>query len=317
MDRYIRAPEGAPCRKHPRSGPVAWGRGRPPAAAGRRSSGIVWSRMLTCPKCGYVHPPAPECPRCGIVYAKWVERAAPDLVAVDVPPMDSAPRDWLASHREPAAADAATDDDSGSAATGRLLRHFLGVRDRVPVHHFWGHAAVWVVALLWGLWFVFLPMTTNRIGSSFMHRVNLVFHEAGHILFMPFGDFMTVLGGSLMQLLIPGVVAAAFLVRNRDPFGASVGVWWLGQSAKDLAPYINDARRQGLPLLGGVTGRDVPGYHDWHNLLMRTGLLAWDGTIARVVDIFGTALLLFAIAWGGLVLWREWQRRDTDAWIAP
>ena len=79
----------------------------------------------------------------------------------------------------------------------------------------------------------------GEIAGSFIHSVNLVFHEAGHVLFRPFGDFMTVLGGSLLQLLVPLVVAAALLLKNRDPFGASIGVWWLGQSFKDLAPYID------------------------------------------------------------------------------
>jgi hypothetical protein len=31
--------------------------------------------------------------------------------------------------------------------------------------------------------------------------INLPFHEAGHILFSPFGDFLMTLGGSLTQVL--------------------------------------------------------------------------------------------------------------------
>ena len=34
--------------------------------------------------------------------------------------------------------------------------------------------------------------------SSVLHGVNLVFHKAGHVLFLPVGAFLTALGGSLM-----------------------------------------------------------------------------------------------------------------------
>ena len=45
--------------------------------------------------------------------------------------------------------------------------------------------------------------------NSFLHLINLLFHEAGHIIFSPFGQFMTMLGGSLMQVLVPIVCAGA------------------------------------------------------------------------------------------------------------
>ena len=38
-----------------------------------------------------------------------------------------------------------------------------------------------------------------------MHLINLVFHEAGHILFAPFGSFMMSLGGSLLQVIVAAV----------------------------------------------------------------------------------------------------------------
>lgn len=275
--------------------------------------------MEPCPKCGFNQLPASECRRCGLVFEKWRERSARwmDLESgagppiEDLPPRDSIPLDWPVGSASQAWIDPVCDEAGGSifASVGR---RFTYVPERVPTLRLAGHAIVWVVAVLWGGWFILLPMSSNRIGSSFMHRVNLVFHEAGHILFMPFGDFMTVLGGSAMQLLIPLVVVIAFLMQNRDPFGASVGLWWLGQSAKDLAPYINDARLQVLPLLGGVTGRDVPGYHDWNNLLGRTGMLEWDTTIARGVDVAGTILLIAAVTWGGFILWQEYRRHDPD-----
>jgi hypothetical protein len=67
-------------------------------------------------------------------------------------------------------------------------------------------------------------MDPAGIVSSLMHNVDLVFHEAGHVVFRPFGRFMTILGGSLAQLLMPLIVMVAFVTTNRDNFGASIGL---------------------------------------------------------------------------------------------
>ena len=56
--------------------------------------------------------------------------------------------------------------------------------------------------------------------SSFIHSVNLVFHEAGHVLFAVFGNqTLTILGGSLNQLLIPLIVLITFIYK-RDTAGS-------------------------------------------------------------------------------------------------
>ena len=94
-------------------------------------------------------------------------------------------------------------------------------------------------------------MREDVIGASFLHLINLPFHEAGHILFSPFGEFMTTLGGSLAQVLVPIVCAGAFLTTSWNPFGAAVMGWWAGENLLDVAIYINDARALQLTLIGG------------------------------------------------------------------
>ena len=88
---------------------------------------------------------------------------------------------------------------------------------------------------------------------------------------------MTVLGGSLTQLLVPLVCAGAFLWQTRDAFGAAIAVWWAGQNLIDLAPYINDARDLQLVLLGGRTGAEVEG-HDREYLLNALRVLRGQST---------------------------------------
>jgi hypothetical protein len=135
--------------------------------------------------------------------------------------------------------------------------------------------------------------------------VNLPFHEAGHILLGFDGAFLQAIGGTLMQLLVPLVILVAFLVKNRDQFAASIMLWWLGQNFLDIAPYIADARAGAMPLLGGVTGQEAPGYHDWTNILGALGWLKSDQVIARLSFNFGCLLMLLAFPWGGAVLWAQ------------
>jgi hypothetical protein len=254
----------------------------------------------TCPKCGHRRAeedptPADRCPGCGVLFAKWLRgqlrSASPDPASPRVSTRDAESR------------------------TARVIATLTHVEPRVNAVEFWGRAAVLFGLSVWGVYFIFTDWAAESgpfrtIGNSFMHRVNLVFHEAGHVLFIPFGDFMSVLGGSLGQLIMPAVVMLTFLLRYHNVFGAVVGLWWLAQSLMDLAPYIGDARRGELMLLGGVTGMDAPGYHDWSNLLARTGLLASDRAYASVVDTAGELLMWIALAWGVAILYRQYRNID-------
>ena len=262
---------------------------------------------MICPKCDYERQPADrapvdECPRCGVVYAKWRVRAEP-LAAVP------APRDNYADWPEPVEPEAPR-----PGVVRRLVGALVAVKPTVGPLEFYGHALLYAILFVWGWRFVLADYRTDELAGSFMHNVDLVFHEAGHVLFRPFGDFMMVLGGSLGQLLIPLVVVLAFLIKNREPFGAAVGLWWLGQNFIDLAPYIYDASRLVLPLLGGGTGVDRPGFHDWHNILSRLDLLWADWLVAKWADRIGVVLILTFMVWAGVVLLREYRNLDHDSY---
>ena len=158
-----------------------------------------------------------------------------------------------------------------------------------------------------------MPLESDDLTGSFMHLINLPFHEAGHLLFSPFGRFMQVLGGTLGQLLIPLICTGALLLQNRDAFGASIGLWWVGQNFVDMAPYINDARALDLVLLGGVTGKDVEDYHDWENILGTLGWLHHDHRIALTSYNLGRGLMLLAFIWAAYVLYLQFRHRKTEA----
>jgi hypothetical protein len=248
---------------------------------------------MICPKCALEQPDGSlECPRCGIVFARYLAFQEAALQEAD------------GQLYRPAAASlagAAVVEEPGLDWQALLLEED---REPDPVR-FWGRTALYAFLFVWGWRFILSSVASNYVGESFLHLVNLPFHEAGHVIFGFFGDFIRALGGTLGQLLIPAICLGTFLLKTRDPFGASVALWWLAESFMDIGPYIADARSGELLLLGGVTGRDVPGYHDWENVLGDLNLLQYDHALGALAYGFGRLLMLAAFAWGGFLLVRQ------------
>ncbi len=173
-----------------------------------------------------------------------------------------------------------------------------------------GRGAVFLLLVRWGWELCLSPLEANYTGESVLHLINLPFHEAGHLIFMPFGQFMMFLGGSLGQILMPVICLGTFLVKTRDPFGASVCLWWVAENFMDIAPYINDARTMDLILLGGVTGKETDG-HDWNNILSMLGWLEYDHRLAYLAHNLGIVLMFASLIWGSWLLLRHYRRLST------
>ena len=174
-----------------------------------------------------------------------------------------------------------------------------------------GRALILLGMIAWGIKLIFAGIASNASGESPLHLVNLPFHEAGHVIFRPLGQFLTSLGGTLGQLLVPLLCMATLLLKTRDPFGAAVCFWWFGENFLDIAPYMNDARAGQLPLLGGNFGHSSPyGFHDWEYLLTETGLLRYDHVLAGFSHTVGSLMMMLAVAWAGYLLYRQFQHRQ-------
>ena len=240
-----------------------------------------------CPKCRAQRlDQAEECVKCGIVFAKY----RPDVATARFSSSQSSRKksEWLMTVKQWLI-------ESDTAADSMT---------------FYGRAAVFAVMIWWGWKFITTPLETSYTGESFLHLINLPFHEAGHVIFIPFGRFMTILWGSLGQVLMPMICLGTFIVKTRDPFGASAALWWTAESLMDIAPYINDARAMDLLLLGGVTGKETDG-HDWNNILTMLDLLEWDHRLAHLTHNVGILLMLGSFLWGGAVLMHHYRRLST------
>ena len=243
---------------------------------------------MKCPKCGFAQTDQNvECLKCGVIFYKYLkfQENKPTLTSVETQPA------------------------ANPGEIPEFIKNlFFYVKPEANPLIFGGRVLVFIVIFIWGLKFILSPFERHYVMDSFWHLVNLPFHEAGHIFFRPFGRFMTSLGGSLGQLLMPLICLAVFLLKSRDTFAAAFALWWLGESFMDLAPYINDARSLTLPLLGGNTGRTSPyGFHDWEFILHKSGLSNSDHTLAQIADKLGTILMICALVWGGYLLYKQYR----------
>ena len=252
---------------------------------------------MKCPKCNFEQPDSrTECLKCNIVFEKYLStrNRASDKSLV-------APSVYLTK-----------EGNLHSSKIKAHLKNLFHINSEISIYSLIGRVIVLSVIIAWGLKFIFSPIEGNYSGTSFMHLVNLPFHEAGHILFRIFGQFMMTLGGSLTQCLVPLICLLTFLVKTKDPFAASVSLWWLGENLIDLAPYINDARALKLILLGGVTGQDVEDYHDWEFILRKINLLEYDHMMAQTAHMVGSIVMIIAFVWGGSVLLAQYRNRHPD-----
>lgn len=235
-----------------------------------------------CPKCNYKPPaslPISEpCPACGIYIFKW--RKSP-LVSVQ-----------LNEH-----------DESFPMEKDSFLASLFQPLENMDLTIFYGRCLALLFFVWWSWYLIGYDYRDGEIAGSFMHYILLPIHEAGHVLCMPFGEFLTILGGSLFQLVLPFGICLAFVLVNRDNFGAAIGLWWTSVSLVDLSPYIYDALHPRLLLLGGGTGEDGP--HDWIYLLNKIGQLHNAHQWGTFVHVLGSILIFAALIWASALLWRQ------------
>ena len=169
--------------------------------------------------------------------------------------------------------------------------------------------------VFYGAKLALMDIPSWEMASSLIHLPMVPIHEFGHVLFRPLGEFMTLLGGSLFQVLLPLIFGGIFVVKNRDPFAASVMLWWAAVAVMDVAPYVYDAFQPVHVLLTGRTGDN--GAHDFIDVLGDLGLLHKAQPIGRGVHAFGFLMMVAALAWGGWIVWQQYRRSTPSTSSEP
>ena len=110
------------------------------------------------------------------------------------------------------------------------------------------------------------------------------------------------LGGTIMQLLVPGVLLYYFAYQTKAYFSAAVMLWWLGESLTNVSIYMSDANARLLPLIGGD--------HDWFMLFNRWGLLPHAEFIGDLFWHLGIMVMLTGLMWALMSSYRRQITRD-------
>lgn len=150
------------------------------------------------------------------------------------------------------------------------------------------YLAIWAVSAVY-----FVGIIISNTEWSFLDNVNLPIHEAGHAIFMVFGnDFITIAGGTIMELLVP-LVFVIYFYATCQKFSASLVMLWLGEAMISVSVYMGDAVDMALPLITGDSSS-----HDWHNMFSMFGLLPLTHFLADMTRWMGIVIILYGIIRG-------------------
>jgi hypothetical protein len=251
----------------------------------------------TCPKCGHersADEPARDdtCPACGLIFEKYLQA-----------------RVNASTSRAARSRAVGSDDDASLGARVKAL--LLHVPETVESLHVHARVALLALLIVYGIRLAAMDVPSWEMASSLMHLPMVPIHEFGHILFRPFGEFMTNFGGALFQAGLPLVFAGIFLVRNRDPFAAAVMLWWSAVAVMDTAPYVYDAQQPVHVLLTGRTGDE--GSHDFIDVLGDLNLLSRAQSVGYFVHRFGVVMLVVSCLWAAQIVWRQYHVKTSDS----
>jgi len=128
----------------------------------------------------------------------------------------------------------------------------------------------------------------------FLDNVDLIPHEAGHMLFSWFGEFIMIIGGTMGQLFVPVAFGVYFYLRE-ERFSMSVVLFWLGQNFINVARYVKDAQAMEMPLVSMGGGDSI---HDWNYILLSLNVLRHDQAIGNVVLVLGLLIMALSVVLG-------------------
>jgi len=131
-------------------------------------------------------------------------------------------------------------------------------------------------------------------GFLFIDMPNLIVHEGGHNLFGWFGPTIGLWGGTLLQWLVPFLLAVYFFTR-RETTGFVFCLFFFFENWLYTATYMADARAMILPLVTAGDSDFVE--HDWHTIFSSLGVLPYDTKIAAVISFLGWCGMLATVAW--------------------
>jgi hypothetical protein len=161
----------------------------------------------------------------------------------------------------------------------------------------WHQVPRWALAGWIGFYAVFLIYAfTMHGGFLFIDFVNLIVHEGGHLLFGWFGPTLGIWGGTILQWLVP-LLLAGYFFSQRQTTAFAFCLFFFFENWLYTATYMADARVMALPLVTAGDSDFVE--HDWHTIFSSLGVLQYDTVIAAVVRALGWSGMVGTVTWLG------------------
>lgn len=142
---------------------------------------------------------------------------------------------------------------------------------------------------------------------TLLDNVHLPIHEGGHLLFGWLGETPGLWGGTLLQLIVPALLAASFATRQELPGTTFCAVAFF-HSLTGVATYMADALRQELPLV--TVGAGDEAQHDWVRIFSSLGVLPHAIQIGNLTRLIAWAGMVGSVAW---FAWRQRQQISIPA----
>ena len=159
-----------------------------------------------------------------------------------------------------------------------------------------------------GFYLLLLIYLAAHISSlTLIDNVHLPIHEAGHLLFGWFGQTLGVWGGTILQLLVPALLAAAFVIRG-ELLGTTFCAFAFFHSLTGVATYMIDALRRELPLVTVGAPADEA-EHDWVHIFSNLGVLPHAIQIGTVVRVIAWVGFIATLAWFS---WRYYSQQQSE-----
>lgn len=150
-----------------------------------------------------------------------------------------------------------------------------------------------VAWLIFYVGFLFYAFSAHG-GFLFIDMANLVVHEGGHNLFRWFGPTLCLWGGTILQWMVPFLLAVYFFTQ-RETAGFVFSLFFFFENWLYTATYMADARAMELTLV--TTGDPEFAKHDFNAIFSSLGVLDYDTTIAGIVRFLGWCGMLAILIW--------------------
>jgi hypothetical protein len=137
---------------------------------------------------------------------------------------------------------------------------------------------------------------SDPLYAGYFSGISLGLHEAGHVLFGFFGEWLMVAGGTITQVAAP-IIAAVLFFRQPDFFAIAVCGGWLSDVLFDVATYMGDATKLELDVVT-IGGGEPITPNDWRYLLDSVGLLLWDERLASALRLVASLVMIGSLGFG-------------------